>query len=140
MTRMTGPDCAVMCNLINTHTHTQTHVTSIVDPPLAWEDQCEWHIMTRMIGPDCAVMCNLINTHTYTYTHKQYVNAPIVLHKASFGWFFRFPFLLKGGEGYLPSNSSAHRWVWKDTDGPTAAFLTPNHSSTATVGNLLSYA
>ena len=26
MTRMTGPDCAVMCNLINTHTHTQlTH-------------------------------------------------------------------------------------------------------------------
>ena len=24
MTRMTGPNCAVMCNLINTHTHTQT--------------------------------------------------------------------------------------------------------------------
>ena len=23
MTRMTGPDCAVMCNIINTHTHTQ---------------------------------------------------------------------------------------------------------------------
>ena len=23
MTRMTGPDCTVMCNLINTHTHTQ---------------------------------------------------------------------------------------------------------------------
>ena len=22
MTRMTGPDCAVMCNLVNTHTHT----------------------------------------------------------------------------------------------------------------------
>ena len=22
MTRMPGPDCAVMCNLINTHTHT----------------------------------------------------------------------------------------------------------------------
>ena len=22
ITRMTGPDCAVMCNLINTHTHT----------------------------------------------------------------------------------------------------------------------
>ena len=22
MTRMTGPDCAVMCNLISTHTHT----------------------------------------------------------------------------------------------------------------------
>ena len=26
MTRMTGPDCAVMCNLINTHTHTYTHL------------------------------------------------------------------------------------------------------------------
>ena len=25
MTRMTGPDCAVMCNLINTHTHTHTY-------------------------------------------------------------------------------------------------------------------
>ena len=23
--RMTGPDCVVMCNLINTHTHTHTH-------------------------------------------------------------------------------------------------------------------
>ena len=52
MTRMTGTDCAVMCNLINTHTHTY-----------------EWHIMTRMAGgPDCAVMCNLINTHTQTHT------------------------------------------------------------------------
>ena len=45
MTRMTGPDCAVMCNLINTHTHRR--------------------IMTRMTGPDCAVMCNSINTHTH---------------------------------------------------------------------------
>ena len=26
MTRMTRPDCAVMCNLINTHTHTHTHI------------------------------------------------------------------------------------------------------------------
>ena len=25
MTRMTGPDCAVMRNLINTHTHTHTN-------------------------------------------------------------------------------------------------------------------
>ena len=64
MTRMTEPDCAVMCNLINTHTHTQF-------PP--WEDQREWHRMTRMTRPDCAVMCNLINTHTHTHSleHKQ---------------------------------------------------------------------
>ena len=26
MTRMTGPDCAVMGNLINTHTHTHTSI------------------------------------------------------------------------------------------------------------------
>ena len=25
MARMTGPDCAVMCNLTNTHTHAPTH-------------------------------------------------------------------------------------------------------------------
>ena len=30
MTRMTGPDCAVMCNLINTHTHkTHTHTHTL---------------------------------------------------------------------------------------------------------------
>ena len=60
MTRMTGPDYAVMCNLISTHTHTL--------PP--WEDQCEWHGMTKMTGPDCVVMGNLINTHTHTHTRN----------------------------------------------------------------------
>ena len=70
MTRMTRPDCAVMCNLINTHTHTHTHTHTPVSliPPL--EDQCEWHRMTRMTGPDCVVMCNLINTHTHTHTQR----------------------------------------------------------------------
>ena len=41
MTRMTGPDCVVMCNLINTHTHTHTHsgfvfiayVCALLQPP-----------------------------------------------------------------------------------------------------------
>ena len=61
MTMITGPDCAVMCNLINTHTQ-----VSLIPP---WEDQREWHRMTRMTRPDCAVMCNLINTHTHTHTH-----------------------------------------------------------------------
>ena len=64
MTRMTRPDCAVMCNLINTHTHTHTHTQVSLIPP--WEDQREWHRMTRMTRPDCAVMCNLINTRTHT--------------------------------------------------------------------------
>ena len=26
--RMKGPDCAVMCNIINTHTHTHTQAES----------------------------------------------------------------------------------------------------------------
>ena len=75
MTRMTRPDCAVMCNLINTHTHTHTQVSLI--PP--WEDQCEGHRMTRMTRPDCAVMCNLINihTHTHTHTHTSIIDPPL---------------------------------------------------------------
>ena len=52
MTRMTGPDCAVMCNLLNTHTHARAR---------------EWHRLARMTGPGCAVMCNLINTQTHTH-------------------------------------------------------------------------
>ena len=44
MTRMTGPDCAVMCNLINTHTHTHTHTqtnTQTVDSVAANPDNLE---------------------------------------------------------------------------------------------------
>ena len=72
MTPMTGPDCAVMCNLINIHTYIHTYIVSLIPP---WEDQCEWHGMTRMTGPDCAVMCNLINTR-YTYIHT-YIHTTI---------------------------------------------------------------
>ena len=83
MTRMTGPDCAVMCDLINTHadthadthththTHTQRHTHTYTSLIPSGEDQCEWHRMTRMTGPDCAVMFNLINTHTHTHTHTR---------------------------------------------------------------------
>ena len=60
MTRMTGPDCVVMCNLINTYIHTLSLIPTR-------EDQCEWHRMTRMTGPDCVVMCNLINKYIHTY-------------------------------------------------------------------------
>ena len=59
MTRMTGLDCADMCNLINTHTYT----ISLVSP---WDDRCEWHRMARVTGPGCAVMRNLVNTYTHT--------------------------------------------------------------------------
>ena len=68
MTKMTGPDCAVMCNLISTQTHTQTQQVSLILPR---EDQCERHRMPRMTGLDSAVMCNLINTHTHTYSRAE---------------------------------------------------------------------
>ena len=58
---MTGPDCSVMYNLINTHTHAHSKYHR---SPLGRICQFEWHIMTRRTGPDCAVICNLINTHT----------------------------------------------------------------------------
>ena len=36
MTRMTGPDCVVMCNLINTHTHTHTHISFVLQQALSF--------------------------------------------------------------------------------------------------------
>ena len=33
MTRMTAPDCAVICNLINTHTHTHTRIETCPSTP-----------------------------------------------------------------------------------------------------------
>ena len=43
MTRMTRPDCAVMCNLIkkHTHTHTHTHIGGPVGNPVRWGDGAE---------------------------------------------------------------------------------------------------
>ena len=38
MTRMTRPDCAVMCNLINTHAHTHTHTHTRVGSVAANSD------------------------------------------------------------------------------------------------------
>ena len=67
MTRMTGPDCAIMCNLINIHTHIHTYIQVPLIPP--WEDQCEWHRMTRMTGPDCCGKYTYIHTYIHTYTH-----------------------------------------------------------------------
>ena len=66
MTRMAGPDCAVMCNFLDTQTQTQTqtHTVPLISP---WEDQWERNRMTRATGSDCAVMCNLTNIQTHTH-------------------------------------------------------------------------
>ena len=47
MTRMTRPDCAVMCNLINTHTHAHTHTQTHT-----------WYC-TKSITPDSS--CGIIS-------------------------------------------------------------------------------
>ena len=52
MTRVAGPDCAVMYNLMSTHTHAP------------WEDQSIWHRMTRMTG-------YYMQFNKYTYTHTR---------------------------------------------------------------------
>ena len=83
MTRMTGPDCVVRCNLINTyiqtyiytyiHTYIHTFYATRIDPPEGGSMILitkTWHRMTRMTGPDCVVMCNLIHTYIHTYIHK----------------------------------------------------------------------
>ena len=61
MTRMTGPDCVVMFNLINTHTHTHTPHTSplgrINASGIEWDDRA---------GLRGYVQFNK-NTHTHTY-------------------------------------------------------------------------
>ena len=50
MTRMTGPDCVVMCNLINTHTHTP--VTSVL------------YLQSQHVGTQ----------YPYSYTYKTNAN------------------------------------------------------------------
>ena len=59
MTRMTGPDRAVMCNLINTHTHTHTetieyNASTVVSHQIQPEygEQAGWRGMGRP-NPSC---------------------------------------------------------------------------------------
>ena len=55
MTRMTGPDCVVMCNLINKYIHTYTHThihtvviiydnNSVIEPRLRQYEVIVWKI------------------------------------------------------------------------------------------------
>ena len=60
MARITGPNCAVMRNSIDTHAFTHTHT---------WEDQCEWHRMARMTGPGLRGNVQF-NKYTHTVTRS----------------------------------------------------------------------
>ena len=50
MTRMTGPDCAVMCNLINTHTHTGL-LSSFTPPSLISRIAAQSDLVMSYIAP-----------------------------------------------------------------------------------------
>ena len=65
MTRMTGPDCAVMCNLINTHTHTPatsclSHLLRTVPPSITcqatanYDGLVEWALAFIINGDGAA--------------------------------------------------------------------------------------
>ena len=67
MTRMTGPDCVVMCNLINTYIHTYMHtyiVTSIIDPPLGGSMR-----VASNDSDDKAGLRGYAQFNKYTYIH-----------------------------------------------------------------------
>ena len=61
----TGPDCVVMCNLINTHTHTHTH------EPTKHEDFCisarrTSRLVWSVVAADCCL--GFLSTHTRKIT------------------------------------------------------------------------
>ena len=70
MTRMTGPDCVVMCNLINTHTHTHTPL----DPPLGGSMRVAYNDYDDRAGLRGYVQFNKYK-HTHTHTPLRRINA-----------------------------------------------------------------
>ena len=58
MTRMTGPDCVVMCNLINTYIHTYVHtyihayihtyIRAYINDHNGYSSRCVWR--AKLIG------------------------------------------------------------------------------------------
>ena len=59
MTRMTRPDCAVMCNLINTHTHTHTQYNGGLLPDIILLTQCYLHRETCLNAMKRFYICSL---------------------------------------------------------------------------------
>ena len=61
MSRMTGPDCVVMCNLINTYIHTVT------------AGECNWrHFgwLVRLVGfPQCYLACRFLTNKMLHLAH-----------------------------------------------------------------------
>ena len=73
MTRMTGPDCVVMCNLINTYIHTYIHIyiqTSIIDPTLGGSMR-----VAQNDSDDRAGLRGYVQFNKYTYIQAHWLAA-----------------------------------------------------------------
>ena len=73
MTRMAGSDCAVMCNLINTHTHTHRYVDKMLEMIAVAGDfvaGAVWHRIIQIVTnhKDLQVQrCNVNSTYCIRY-------------------------------------------------------------------------
>ena len=73
MTRMTRPDCAVMCNLINIHTYIHTYIHAYIHTYI----HTDIHIYMHIYIHTCIHTYIHTNIHTYihacihTYIHKR---------------------------------------------------------------------
>ena len=65
MTRMTGPYCAVMCNLINTHTHTNTHLQTTI----TYKHRLQYEIFQLSFFVKGIYIPTYIYIHTYIHTY-----------------------------------------------------------------------
>ena len=59
MTRMTGPDCVVMCNLINTYIHTYIH--TCIQPALRFRPRAV------VAGRGVVAVCTRISSQEHVY-------------------------------------------------------------------------
>ena len=125
MTRMTGPDCAVMCNLINIHTYMHTYIHTYIH----------------------TYMCNLINIHTYI--HTWYVHTYIhtyVLEKLYRNWqqkndaYCSLVQLRKVDHRIVPRNFEPHSHSIEWNNVPIyATSLYKNHFHEQTMYNAVHY-
>ena len=84
MTRMTGPDCVVMCNLINTYIHTyilprvRRHRAICSKPQRSSERVLAWQVTMDQH----TYIHTYINTYIHTYIHT-YILPRVRRHRAS---------------------------------------------------------
>ena len=67
MTRMTRPDCAVMCNLINTHTHKHTECVPFVESVVIDVEGVGFRPRGIVVGRGIVAVCTRISSQECVY-------------------------------------------------------------------------